>query len=183
MKKQLPNTLTFFRGIATIAIVILFLTSLENKFLFIYPLFIFAALTDFFDGYFARKWKVVTELGTIFDPLLDKLLVLSLLVLIFPLNIIHPVIIIILFVRDIIIDTLRNFMLSKKIVVGAVKTAKLKTASQMIMLHFVLLFLLNQTFEISKEIAIFFSFVATIFSLWSATIYGRKFSKFVRKIS
>jgi CDP-diacylglycerol--glycerol-3-phosphate 3-phosphatidyltransferase len=183
MKRQFPNILTLVRGGATVMIIVLFLTDFDQKHLLIYLLFIFAALTDFFDGFFARKWKVVSELGTIFDPLFDKLLVLSLLLLIFPLQIINPAIIVILFVRDIVVDALRSFMLSKNIVVPAIKTAKLKTASQMTMLHFVLLLLLVPSFVFAREIAVFFSIVATIFSLWSAFIYVKKFLIFIKKIS
>ena len=181
MKKQIPNILTFFRGISTIIIAGLFLSNIESKFSIIYILFIFAAISDFFDGYLARKWKVATELGSILDPLFDKLLVLSLFLLIFSLNIIPGFLILILFARDIIIDSMRSFMLSHGTVVPAIKTAKIKTASQMLALHFALLFLVFPQEELLKEIAILLGFVATIFSIWSAAIYYKKFRIFFRQ--
>lgn len=181
MKKQIPNILTFFRAVATVVIAGLFLSNLELKFSIIYVLFVLAALSDFFDGYLARKWKSTTELGAILDPLFDKLLVLGLFLLIFPLHIIPQFLILILFARDIIIDSMRSFMLSHGTVVPAIKTAKIKTASQMLALHFALLFLVFPQKELFKEIAILLGFVATIFSLWSAAVYCKKFQKFLKR--
>lgn len=181
MKKYIPNILTFLRGVATLIIVGLFLSNLESKFIAIYILFAFAAASDFFDGYLARKWKVVSELGMIFDPLFDKLLVLSLLLLLFPLDIFPPIIIILLFLRDISIDSMRSFMLSHGTAVPAIKTAKLKTASQMLAINFALLFLILPQQDYLKEIAITLGIVATVFSLWSAGIYCNKFVLFLKK--
>lgn len=181
MKKNIPNILTFFRGAATLVIIALFLSDLESKFVASYFLFILAAFSDFFDGHLARKWKVVSDLGVVFDPLFDKLLVLSLLLLIFPLNIIPGTIILILFVRDIVIDSMRSFMLSRGTAVPAITTAKLKTASQMLALHFALLFLVLPQKELLKEFSVFLAIIATIFSLWSATVYCKKFVRFMKK--
>jgi len=181
MKKNLPNILTFSRGLATLIIIALFISDLPSKFLLIYPLFIFAVLTDFFDGFLARSWKTISELGMIFDPLFDKVLVLSLLLLIYPFEIISPLIIVVLFLRDIIVDAMRSFMLSKNTAVAAIKIAKLKTASQMLMLNFVLLFLLDPNIDFFRETAVFLSIVALVFSLWSGVIYTKKFIPFLGK--
>ena len=85
-KKNIPNIITITRGLFTIVIIILFLLDAQKYMSLILTLFIIASLSDFLDGYLARKWHVVSDFGKTADPLLDKILVFSLLVLVFEYN-------------------------------------------------------------------------------------------------
>lgn len=178
MRKHIPNALTLLRAVGTIGIAILLLSSLENKYLYAYALFIFTALTDFFDGRLARRWGTVSDFGIIFDPLFDKLLVLTLFMLLFPFDIVHPAILLILFMRDIVTDAMRNYLLSRGVVSPAIMTSKLKTVFQMIMINFMLLFLAFPLLPYTQEAAVLSGVIAIALSLWSGGIYTRDLIRF-----
>jgi len=180
-KKQIPNLLTIFRGLAALAIIALFFVPTGWNFWAAYILFVLAAITDYLDGWLARKWNAVSDFGVVFDPLFDKILVLSLLLLIYPLRIVPPIIIILLFLRDISTDVMKNYLLARGKPTPAVKTAKIKTACQMGMLHFVLLALALPQTPYLQAIAIALGAIAVIFSLASGTAYTRRLIAFFRQ--
>ena len=134
MRKYIPNTLTILR----ILLVPLFLYAL-----FILPegmkapysliFFVLASLTDYIDGTLARAWNVVSDFGKIMDPLADKLLVLSALAGLtwLPPFSLHPLIFIVIFVREVGITILREVFQKRGIVVAAGKLGKIKTVMQM----------------------------------------------------
>lgn len=181
LKLLIPNVLTLFRGVAAIVIVVLFLIPHQYS-IAIYWLFVLSALTDFFDGYLARKWKVVSDFGVVFDPLFDKILVLSLIFLIYPLNIVWGVFLIILFIRDITTDVFKNYLLAHGVKTPAIYSAKIKTTMQMLMLHFALLYLIFPVAALSITANVCAG-IATIFSLYSGGIYARRFILFMKKSS
>jgi CDP-diacylglycerol---glycerol-3-phosphate 3-phosphatidyltransferase len=74
---NLPNTLTLSRIFLTPLLVVILLTRIDGKEIYGALIFVVAALTDYFDGYFARKRNQVTALGKLLDPIADKLLVSS----------------------------------------------------------------------------------------------------------
>jgi len=91
-----------------------------------------AIATDWFDGWYARKYNQVTKLGKILDPIADKVLVLISFSVFVYMDVISIWWIIPIFIREIVITAYRFAFLSKNIVVAAVKSGKLKTAMQMI---------------------------------------------------
>lgn len=141
----------------------------------IWTFFIVASFTDFLDGYLARKWKVVSNFGKIADPLLDKVLVFSLLILTFEFGIVPKWFIMILILRDMIIDSLRSYFVTRGITVAAIYTAKLKTVCQMLMINFILLTLIFPANIILEKTAITVGAIAVIMSLWSAGSYIKIF--------
>ena len=83
---NLPNRLTMIRFILAIPFIIFLQYSDSSKYSLIFRLislviFVIASLTDFFDGYIARKYNLITDFGKIMDPLADKILVISALVI------------------------------------------------------------------------------------------------------
>jgi len=175
IKKNIPNLLTIARGIATISLVVIFLSDIENKFFIVYILFLLAALTDFWDGFLARKWRVVSNFGIVADPLLDKLLVFSLLILVFSFKIIPAVLIVVLLARDVITDILRYSLIKRGIKTPAIKSAKYKTAFQLLLINFILLSLIFPWVEILKPLALATAYLAIIFSLYSGSLYVKRF--------
>ncbi len=178
---QVPNALTLLRGIIAACIAMLLLSSYESRFIAAYVLFVIAAASDYWDGVLARRWRITSDMGAILDPLFDKILVLSLFVLLAPHNIVHPLLFVILLVRDISTDALRNYLLSKGVVVAAIYTAKLKTVAQMAMLHFVLLALALPEIPAFVSIAQVLAVIAVALSLWSGAAYVSRFMAFMKK--
>lgn len=131
---RLPNYLTYAR-IAAIPVIMLFLLT-DNAVLrwLALILYIAAAVTDYFDGYLARKYGTVSPIGRMLDPIADKLLVGALL-LVFCFDgsfggwDLIPATIILL--REIFVSGIREFMGTEKIVVPVTKLAKYKTAAQL----------------------------------------------------
>ena len=101
--------------------------------------FLFASLTDFLDGYLARKYQLVTDLGKFLDPIADKMLINSMMVFL-ALNFVSLTnnlkfsffLVIIMIVRDLIVDGLRFMVAKKNVVVAANIFGKLKTVTQML---------------------------------------------------
>lgn len=139
--KSLPNILSGFRLLLAPIFFLLFIqedliwrgTSLV--------VFTVAALTDFFDGYFARKYKVESTFGIFLDPLADKFLTFAGFVCLPFVDASQFVwwAIILIIIRDITITLLRIFSDRKGIVMQTRKTAKIKTATQMGYLYVALL--------------------------------------------
>ncbi len=90
-----------------------------------------ASLTDYFDGYYARKWNLVSILGKFLDPITDKILVSSVLIFLVYLGKVDPYSVILLLVRDTLIGGIRSVAATQKIVIDAKPAGKWKTALQM----------------------------------------------------
>jgi len=183
MKKHIPNILTISRAISTIAIIILFFVDLEHKFHIIYILFLYGGLTDFLDGYFARKWKIQSTFGIVFDSLVDKIFILSFYMLLIPYDIIHNSIFVILLFREIFIDGLKNYMLSKKHSISSRMSGKIKLIFQIMMINFALLFLIFKQQYFLQELTLISSLLAILFAYYSAYFYIRDFHNFTKKIN
>lgn len=134
---NIPNILTIFRLIAApaVGLVFVFLPTPYADWTAI-VLFTGAASTDYLDGYLARKWKQVTNLGRMLDPIADKAMVLiALLVLavrgnLIGLELLTPVILITF--REVFVSGLREFLGDKAGTLKVTWLAKWKTASQML---------------------------------------------------
>ncbi len=129
-------------------------------------LFIIAALTDLIDGKWARKKKIVTDIGAFLDPLADKMLVnLAFLILTY-LNIVPLWVFAVILVRDFAVDGMRMMVAKNGITIAASIFGKLKTTFQMIAL---IIFLFNlivnlEIFFIIGNITLYISLTLTVFS-------------------
>lgn len=133
-------------------------------------IFILACLTDFLDGYLARKHNMVTDFGKMLDSIADKILVNPILVIFAAEGLLHPVVPVIVIARDIIVDSIKMEVASKGKVVAAIHSGKLKTATMMI--GMVLIFFSNMPFEyIGIRFDLFFIYFATIMSIVSMIQY------------
>ena len=106
--------------------------TINLKYIIVGFLFIIASLTDFLDGYVARKYNMVTDFGKMIDAISDKILTNTLIVVLACDNMVHPVIAVIIIGRDIIVDSIKMLIGNKGKAVAAIKVAKFKTASLMI---------------------------------------------------
>lgn len=103
--------------------------------------FIFAALTDYFDGVLAKKKNMVTDFGKLMDPIADKILVLAAFAAFVQIQIIDAWMFVIIISREIIITSLRLFALNKGKVLSAARAGKHKTISQMLVIFLILGFI------------------------------------------
>ncbi|WP_434341815.1 CDP-diacylglycerol--glycerol-3-phosphate 3-phosphatidyltransferase [Mycoplasma putrefaciens] len=186
MKKSninIPNILTTIRVFLVPIILVLLITDYyldDPKFSRIAwytsgVIFIIASLTDYIDGWYARKFNLVTRFGKFFDPIADKLLVNSTLILFAVFQVLPIWIAIILILRDTIVDFIRMILSSNNITLAAGMGGKLKTTFQMIGLS--ILFFLNTKFynwsEFSwqNQLVLIPMYLATFFSVYSGVVY------------
>lgn len=104
-------------------------------------LFIFAALSDFFDGLIAQKRNMVTDFGRLMDPIADKILVLAAFAAFVQMQLIEAWMFVIIVSREILITSLRLFALNKGKVLSAARAGKHKTVSQMLVIFLILVFI------------------------------------------
>ena len=133
-KLNAPNMLTLLRVILIPLIVLLIGL---NSFVAAGILFIVASLTDFLDGYLARKYNLITDFGKFLDPVADKLLVLTAMIMLCTklaeLTVTFPAwLICIVVARDLMMDGLRMIASSKGVVIAAGELGKIKTTLQII---------------------------------------------------
>jgi len=188
---NLPNKLTISRIIMSIIIIILLLFPfqmagfdfpklfineklvVDSKYLIAGVLFIMASITDFLDGYLARKNNLVTDFGKLLDAIADKVLVNSVLIILASQGFIHPIIPVVIIVRDSIVNSIKMIAASKGKVVAAIKSGKIKTACLMVGVSLILFY--NLPFELfNLRVADFLLFVAAIMSIISGIQYYNK---------
>ncbi len=137
MKNQIPNILTISR-IALLPVLIVLLYMPQTWALWsAFGLYVLSAVTDFVDGYLARKWKVVSPFGTFLDPIADKIFIAVLLVTLVDIGRLEelwtiPVIIIL--TREFLVSGMREFLGPKNIKLPVSQLAKWKTTIQMVAL-------------------------------------------------
>lgn len=142
----------------------------ELNYLMAGGIFIVASLTDFLDGYIARKYNLVTDTGKMLDAIADKVLVSPILILLACNGYIPVIIPVIYITRDIVVDAIKMQAASKGKVVAAIKTGKWKTATMMI--GTTLVFFYNMPFEfINIRVDLFLLYFACIMAIISAVEY------------
>ncbi|HKQ69826.1 MAG TPA: CDP-diacylglycerol--glycerol-3-phosphate 3-phosphatidyltransferase, partial [Polyangiaceae bacterium] len=129
---NLPNLLTLARIVVIPLVLVLLDRGGPRDCYWAALLFAGAAITDFLDGYLARKRGLVSVLGKFLDPLADKLIVMSTLVWLVQMGRVASWVVILLLARDIAITGLRSIAASEGVVIAAGEGGKAKTALQMV---------------------------------------------------
>lgn len=143
---------------------------IDLKYIIVGILFVIASLTDFLDGYIARKNNIVTEFGKMIDAISDKLLTNSVLIILACNGKISTVIAVVIVMRDIVVDSIKMVVGNKGSAVAAIGIAKVKTAT--LMIGIVLTLFYNLPFElIPFRISDFLLVVAAILSVISGVRY------------
>lgn len=162
-----PNKLTVARMIMVPFLVVFLLTGWggeANRYISLI-LFVAASITDWFDGYLARKNHLVTNFGKFMDPLADKLLVCSAMICMIELGRLPAWFVIIIIGREFIISGFRLIAAENGIVIAANYWGKFKTVSQMIMIILLILHFDLSVFVILEQIFIWLSLALTAISL------------------
>jgi len=131
---NIPTIITFSR----ILLIPLFIFVVKTKPLLGALVFVLASATDLLDGYIARKSKQVTKLGVLLDPLADKLLVISALIVFVDMEVIPAWIAIVIITREFVVTGLRIVALSKDIIIPAEMGGKVKTITQFVSIFILL---------------------------------------------
>jgi len=188
---NLPNRLTMFR-VVLIPIIIFSLFATIGQFEwarnhtnFLNYLaawtFVAASITDFLDGYIARKKNIVTVFGSFLDPIADKFLVISSLIMLQSLNRVHVLVVLILVLREMYITALRLLAMEKGISVPVGTLGKWKTATQMVGIP--LLMAYDTPWGINMPLlGTILMYLSSLFSLYSALEYSVGLLKKIKKI-
>ena len=165
---NMPNRLTILR-VAMIPVFIVFMLweGIPYSDYIAASIFILACITDFFDGYLARKYNLVTTFGKFMDPLADKLLVCSAMIcFVADPRCPMPVwVVIVIIGREFIISGFRLVAAEKGVVIAASYWAKVKTTVQMIMAIVLIFNFQHPIFEVIDQILIYSALILTLISL------------------
>jgi len=180
MSFNIPNTLTWARIILIPVFVGIYylpegMLPLADKNLFATVIFVIAAVTDWFDGFLARKLGQTSAFGAFLDPVADKLMVAAALIMLVQLGRIDAIIAVIIIGREITISALREWMarVGAAASVAVAFVGKLKTAAQMTAIPLILYNAPLLSVD-SKPFGTLLIYVAAVLTLWSMGYYLRK---------
>ncbi len=188
---NLPNRLTMLRVILIpIILLSLFFTTtsytwaIDHTKLLNYIAawtFVAASITDFLDGYIARKKNIVTVFGSFLDPIADKFLVISTLIMLLALGRVHVLIVLVLTLREMYITALRLLAMEKGLTVPVGTLGKWKTASQMVGIPFLMANDIPWGLNMPL-LGIILIYLASLFSLYSALEYSVGLTRKIQKL-
>lgn len=143
---------------------------IDLKYIIVGFLFMIASLTDYFDGYIARKYNIVTDFGKMIDAISDKLLTNSVLIILACEGKISTIIAVVIIMRDIVVDSIKMVIGNKGHAVGAIYLAKVKTT--VLMTGIILTLFYNLPFElIPFGVSDFLLAIAAILSIITGIKY------------
>jgi len=187
---NLPNILTLARIGAVPIMVVLLLSDTPAAGIWAAAVFGLASITDWLDGYLARRWEIVTILGKFLDPLADKLLVMAALIMFIPLGRVPAWAVFIILAREMIVTGLRSIASSEGIVIAASNLGKYKTIYQMVAivalcLHYDYYWFFSIKLEVlhadMQNVGTFFFWIAFVLTVWSGLDYLFKFFKVIAR--
>ena len=165
---NLPNRLSILRVCCIPVLVVLLSLSEPWSRWAAAGVFAFASFTDFLDGYLARQNNWITVFGKFIDPVADKLLVLSTLVMLTEIDLVPAWMVILILARELSVDGLRMIAISHRKVIAAGPLGKIKTTSQMILILLILCLYLP---VFSFAAGIILGIWVCIITLWSGVDY------------
>lgn len=172
--KNIPNYFTLLRIILVPVIVVFYYFPFTQVHIIATVLFILASLTDFFDGFLARRWKVSSGLGAFLDPVADKVLIVICLTILVSQERLSFIVLatLIIVAREIIVSGLREWMaeVGKRAHVAVSYIGKWKTFCQMLAI-ILLLYSSNVSSFWITWLGVFLIYVAAFLTLWSMIMY------------
>ena len=189
----IPNILTVMRIFLTPIFIICLFSDFFGAQLWALVIFIVASITDAYDGYLARKNNMVTDTGRFLDPLADKILVSSAFISFSIMGLIDIWMVALIIFRDLFVTSLRVLLSRKGFIMITSKIAKSKTAVQIGIIIFTLLFLTLKGFNwvlledylifINEyEIVYYLTMIAVIFTVYTGYAYIQENRKAIQEI-
>jgi CDP-diacylglycerol--glycerol-3-phosphate 3-phosphatidyltransferase len=179
---NLPNILTSARILLVPILVVVLLTKFDGKEFVGLGLFLLAALTDFLDGYFARRWNLVSRFGQLLDPAADKILIAAAFVSLVELDprVTPSWMVVTILAREFAVNALRSHAAAEQVVIPAGVSGKIKTGAQIVAIS--LLIIYTQLGEFS-HLAPISLWVAVIVTLYSGCEYFVRYWRRIGSIS
>ncbi len=172
---NLANKLTMLRILMIPVFIAVLVYSKDRDIVYRYialGIFVMASATDALDGYVARKYNMITDFGKLMDPLADKILVSSALIILIELGNISSWIVSIVIAREFIISGIRLIATEKNIIIAASPLGKLKTVSQM--LSVILMLLSIKAISLITDLSIWLMCILSVISLLDYIIKNKK---------
>ncbi len=176
MKLNLPNGLTLLRIFLVPFLVVVLLTKFDFREVLGLAIFWLAAITDFFDGWFARRRKEVTRLGTLLDPIADKLLTSAAFISLVDLGVAPAWTVVVIVGREFAVSGLRSIAASRGIVIPASPLGKFKMFTQIVAISLLIVSFRYGRFYTTSQVALY---TVVFFAVASAADY---FAKFWRRV-
>jgi CDP-diacylglycerol--glycerol-3-phosphate 3-phosphatidyltransferase len=187
---NLPNILTMTRIAAIPLLAVLLLSPSRSAGFWAAVVFSLASITDWLDGYLARRMGIVTVFGKFLDPIADKLIVMAALIMILPFDRVPAWMVLVILGREIIITGLRGIASSEGIVIQASDLGKFKTIFQLVAIIGLLLhYDYNWLFGIEHvwlqvnmhNVGMFFLWIAAVLTVWSGVDYLARFIRVITR--
>jgi CDP-diacylglycerol--glycerol-3-phosphate 3-phosphatidyltransferase len=187
---NLPNILTMTRIAAIPLMAVLLMSPSQPAGFWATIVFSLASITDWLDGYLARRMGIVTIFGKFLDPIADKLIVMAALIMILPFGRVPAWMVLVILGREIIITGLRGIASSEGIVIQASNLGKFKTIFQLVAIIGLLLhYDYNWLFGIEHQlvqvnmhnVGMFFLWIATLLTVWSGVDYLARFIRIIAR--
>ncbi|MDH3744574.1 MAG: CDP-diacylglycerol--glycerol-3-phosphate 3-phosphatidyltransferase [Acidobacteriota bacterium] len=161
---NLPNILSLSRILLVPLLVAVLLTKFEGKEFVGLAVFLLASLTDFLDGYIARRQKKVTRLGMLLDPAADKILTSAAFISLVELGIAPAWMVVVIIAREFAVSALRSVAASQQLVLGAIGSAKVKTVLQVVAIAVLIIYEKLGSLEKLAEWTLWVAMVASLVS-------------------
>ncbi|OGR23525.1 MAG: CDP-diacylglycerol--glycerol-3-phosphate 3-phosphatidyltransferase [Desulfuromonadaceae bacterium GWB2_53_15] len=187
---NIPNILTMMRIAAIPLMALLLMSPSKANGFWAAAVFALASITDWLDGYLARRMGIVTVFGKFLDPIADKLIVMAALIMILPFGWVPAWMVLVILGREIIITGLRGIASSEGIVIQASDLGKFKTIFQIVaILGLLLHYDYNWLFGIEHvwfhvnmhNVGMFYLWIATILTVWSGMDYLVRFIRVIAR--
>jgi len=178
---NLPNILTLARIVAIPIVVFLLIADSErsiprDRSIAAFFIFVCAATTDLFDGFLARKYQMITDLGKLMDPLADKLLICAAMIMLIPVGRVPAWMAVIIIAREIGVTALRGLAATEGVIIAASSLGKWKTV--LLNVSVAMLILHYPTFGLPvQEIGFGILAVGVVLTTWSGLDYFFRFVK------
>ena len=178
---NLPNSLTLLRIFLVPLLVVVLLTKFYGREYAGLTIFLVAAITDFLDGYFARRMNKMTRLGALLDPIADKLLMSAAFISLVELGLARAWIVVIIIGREFAVSGLRSIAAQQGVTIAASPLGKGKMISQVIAISLLILgYELGYIVPVLGEVALW---IVMVFALASGIDYFLKFARAVLRPS
>lgn len=184
---NLPNLLTMLRIALIPVLAVLLLSPSREAAFWATAVFAVASITDWLDGYLARRMEIVTTFGKFLDPIADKMIVMAALVMMLPYQRVPAWMVLVILGREIIITGLRGLASTEGIVIPASNLGKFKTIFQItailgLLLHYDYYWFFGvqhpYLYVNMHNFGMFFIWIAVVLTIWSGVDYLRKFVRF-----
>jgi len=172
---NLPNKLTLVRVLLIPVFLIILLGGFFTPYanLLAAAVFIIASVTDWLDGFIARRYNLITNFGKFADPLADKLLTAAALIAFVELKALDAWVVVLLISREFVITGFRLLCAEKGVVLAADFWGKFKTAVQMVMIIYVLLGFAFPGAEIIKDVLVWLSVALSVYSAYDYIVKNK----------